>query len=184
MRVAIAVHVAQPACACAMLLLEKASCRHLLILTSAQHCPPHIRASRHSFLQGLVNLKAPDVKVWLIIIDTADAHIGVPRLPRRYVLAREVVQVRLRAASDVVFVGFLLTSVLLHVQLAGSPDAPLCICQSWRPSIAIRTLAACMRLHRRLRSMALHVWQHRTRLMVAANLHQMCRASWRAPRTL
>ena len=47
---------------------------------------------RHAAVQGNVHLKEPDVKVWLIIVDTASADVGLPPMPKRYVLARELAQ--------------------------------------------------------------------------------------------
>jgi tRNA (guanine10-N2)-methyltransferase len=41
--------------------------------------------------QGPVNLRSPDVKVWLIILDTSGS-VGLPKMPYRLVLAREIVQ--------------------------------------------------------------------------------------------
>jgi hypothetical protein len=38
-----------------------------------------------------VKLTEPDIKVWLIIIDT-DLDVGLPKMPLRYIVAREIVQ--------------------------------------------------------------------------------------------
>jgi hypothetical protein len=49
-------------------------------------------------LQGKVSLKAPDIKLWLIAIDTRSRDTGMPPLPPRWLLAREVATGTGRAA--------------------------------------------------------------------------------------